>query len=186
MSFSSNFGSVDSLTVLTRCGLRPRADQIRYTVAGLTPRALPIVRQLQCVWPGGTVSCVARDLGDLLLGDGELAPPPRGDRTELDQTLLGKPIPSRHHRRRRNPHLRGDARVRQALPGKQQRPRPLHLPMRRGMRPAQALQNLTLAVRQRHQRGSWTHSPSYRNTLLIQRHYTANSETLHANSETLH
>jgi hypothetical protein len=46
-SFSSNPGSLDSLNVCTRCGRRPRADQIRCTVAGDTPALTPIVRQLQ-------------------------------------------------------------------------------------------------------------------------------------------
>jgi hypothetical protein len=36
-SFSSKCLSFESLNVSTRCGLRPRADQIRWTVAGLTP-----------------------------------------------------------------------------------------------------------------------------------------------------
>ena len=45
--------SFDSLNVLTRCGFRPLADQISWTVAGLTPWALAIVRQLQCVSPSG-------------------------------------------------------------------------------------------------------------------------------------
>src|SRR5680860_825420 len=66
MSFSSNFGSLDNLKVLTRCGFKPRADQIRCTVAGLTPCAFAIARQLQCVWPGGVVSCVARTISAIL------------------------------------------------------------------------------------------------------------------------
>src|SRR5450759_2406987 len=53
ISFSSNRGSLDSLNVFTRCGLRPRPDQIRCTVAGLTSLAFAIDRQLQCVSPSG-------------------------------------------------------------------------------------------------------------------------------------
>src|ERR1019366_5916566 len=48
---------LDSLNARTRWGLSPCASQIRCTVAGLTPCALAIDRQLQCVSPGG-VDCV--------------------------------------------------------------------------------------------------------------------------------
>src|SRR6476646_3840928 len=58
MSLSSNFGSVDTLKVSTRCGAKPRSDQIRCTVAGLTPTCLAIVRHDQCVAPGGVVVVV--------------------------------------------------------------------------------------------------------------------------------
>ncbi len=44
------------LNVVTRCGCSPCASQIRWTVERLTPAALAIERQLQCVAPGG-VSC---------------------------------------------------------------------------------------------------------------------------------
>src|SRR5450759_946622 len=59
ISFSSNRGSLESLNVLTRCGFRPRPHQIRGTVAGETPTALAIDRQLQCVAPEG-FSCMVR------------------------------------------------------------------------------------------------------------------------------
>jgi len=59
VSFSVKSGSPESLNVRVRCGLRPWASQMRCTVAGLTPWALAIVRQLQCVSPGGTVWVVA-------------------------------------------------------------------------------------------------------------------------------
>ncbi len=58
-SFSSNRLSFDSLKVFTRCGASPRADQIRCTVAGLTPCALAMVRHDQCVSPGGLSRRVA-------------------------------------------------------------------------------------------------------------------------------
>src|SRR5271156_2015875 len=52
-SFSSNFGSLDSLNVSTRCGLRPRADHTCCTVDFDTPVAAAMVRQLQWVSPCG-------------------------------------------------------------------------------------------------------------------------------------
>src|SRR5262245_66678616 len=59
-SLSSNFGSPDTLNVSTRCGLRPRFDQIRCTVAELTPTCLPIGRHDQCVAPAGVLVVVNR------------------------------------------------------------------------------------------------------------------------------
>lgn len=47
-----------SLTPCRRAG--PRADHTRCTVAGLTPAALAIDRQLQCVSPSGLDSWVNR------------------------------------------------------------------------------------------------------------------------------
>jgi len=65
--------SFDSLNVFTRCGLSSRADQIRCTVAGDTPCALAIVRQLQCVSPSGvwcnvacTIACTFSGVIDAL------------------------------------------------------------------------------------------------------------------------
>ncbi len=58
-SFSSKRMSLESLKVLTLCGLSPRADQIRCTVAGETPCAFASDRQLQCVSPLGFVWSVA-------------------------------------------------------------------------------------------------------------------------------
>src|SRR5665647_1900512 len=66
MSFSSNSGSLESLNVLTRCGLRPRPDQIRWTVAGETPTCFAIVRQLQCVSPEGFSCWVRRTISSTL------------------------------------------------------------------------------------------------------------------------
>jgi len=56
VSFWTNAGSFDNLNVVTRCGCRPCASQMRWTVERLTPAALAIERQLQWVAPGG-VSC---------------------------------------------------------------------------------------------------------------------------------
>ena len=62
MSFSSNCGSLDTLNVSTRCGANPRSDQIRCTVAGLTPTRVDIVRHDQCMCPGGAVVVVNRTI----------------------------------------------------------------------------------------------------------------------------
>src|SRR6185503_8123030 len=65
-SFSSKRRSFESLNVFTRCGFKPRADQIRCTVAGLTPCALAIERQLQCVSPIGCSCSVAWTISAIL------------------------------------------------------------------------------------------------------------------------
>ena len=62
VSFCSKRGSLDSLKVLTRCGFNPRDDQIRWTVAFDTPARSAIVRQLQCVAPGGFSCSVNRTI----------------------------------------------------------------------------------------------------------------------------
>ena len=56
-SFSTNFGSRETLNPRTMCGFKPCACQCRMTVLALTPRAAPILRVLQCVAAGG-VACV--------------------------------------------------------------------------------------------------------------------------------
>src|SRR5262245_25230829 len=65
-SLSSNFGSPDTLNVSTRCGLRPRFDQIRCTVAELTPTCLAIVRHDQCVAPAGVVVVLNRRISAIV------------------------------------------------------------------------------------------------------------------------
>ena len=67
-SFSSKRGSPESLNVSTRCGCNPRADQIRCTVAGDTPARSAIVRQLQCVSPGGVSCKVKRTISSTFTG----------------------------------------------------------------------------------------------------------------------
>lgn len=52
-SLSSNLGSLDTLTVSTRWGLKPRPDHMRCTVAARTPTCLAIVRHHQSVAPAG-------------------------------------------------------------------------------------------------------------------------------------
>ena len=53
MSLSWKCRSLESVKVFTRWGLSPRADQMRATVAELTPACLAIDRHDQCVWPSG-------------------------------------------------------------------------------------------------------------------------------------
>ena len=52
-SFSTNLGSLESLKVSIRCGLRPCSFQIRPMVESLKPVALAMVERLQWVWPSG-------------------------------------------------------------------------------------------------------------------------------------
>ena len=66
ISFSSNVGSLLSLNVLTRCGLSPRADQTRCTVAFDTPTSFAIVRVLQCVPPFGLQLRVRSTISSIL------------------------------------------------------------------------------------------------------------------------
>src|SRR6185369_5804940 len=59
-TLAANFGSFDSLKVLTRCGLRPCAAQMRCTLRWLTPAAFAIARPVQCVAsPGGSASVIS-------------------------------------------------------------------------------------------------------------------------------
>ena len=53
-----NKGSVESLKVSVRCGCRPKARQIRFTVAELMSHAFAIERVLHCVAPRGIDSSV--------------------------------------------------------------------------------------------------------------------------------
>ena len=53
-----NRGSAESLKVSVRCGCRPKARQIRFTVAELMPHAFAIERVLHCVAPRGIDSSV--------------------------------------------------------------------------------------------------------------------------------
>ena len=57
-TFSTKSGSVESLKVSTRCGCRPKARQIRCTVAVDRPLALAMPRELQCVPSAGRLSRV--------------------------------------------------------------------------------------------------------------------------------
>src|SRR6266508_924057 len=59
-TFSMNSGSLDSLNVLTRCGRRLNARQIRLTAVWLSPHRRASVRVLQCVASRGVVSSVTR------------------------------------------------------------------------------------------------------------------------------
>ena len=73
MSLSSNCGSLDTLNVSTRCGCNPSSDQIRCTVAELTPPAWPSCGTTNA-WPVRS-RCRGQphDLVDRLLGDRGLA-----------------------------------------------------------------------------------------------------------------
>jgi hypothetical protein len=66
VSVVSNCGSPDTVNVSTSCGLRPRSDQIRCTVAEPTPTWLAIVRHDQRVAPAGVVVVVNRTISAIL------------------------------------------------------------------------------------------------------------------------
>lgn len=59
-SLSMNCGSLESLKVLTRCGLRPCSRQIRATAVALVPRCAARLRVLHCVELLGRSSSVTR------------------------------------------------------------------------------------------------------------------------------
>ena len=95
ISFSSNRGSLDSLNVLTRCGLSPRAAQTRCTVAGDTPTWAAIVRHDQCVCPAGVECRVSSTISSILAcGMLDLRPRPGPDLAQLGQPVLGEPAPA--------------------------------------------------------------------------------------------
>ena len=174
ISFSSNFGSLDSLNVSTRCGFNPRADHTRCTVAADTPAVAAIVRHDQWVWPSGVEYRVSvHDLVDLLLRDRGLAATPGPDLPQLRQALLGEPGPPRPNRRRLHPDLRGDPHIRHTIGRQQQRLGPPNLPMRRGLRPRQGLQRFSLTVRH-DQSSRWCHHPrslSQNQPIILETHH---------------
>jgi len=49
VTFSANFGSLDSLNLRVKCGFKPASAQMRCTLVWLMPISLAIVRALQCV-----------------------------------------------------------------------------------------------------------------------------------------
>src|SRR5918993_1405585 len=76
LNFSANCGSLESLNVFIRCGVRPLACQMRCTLTAPMPAALAIARTLQCVvspgggapTPGGGGASFRRALFGLLVG----------------------------------------------------------------------------------------------------------------------
>jgi hypothetical protein len=55
-----NSGSLESLTLSTRCGCKPNARHLRLTMVWLNPQSLAIARVLQCVASVGVLSRVRR------------------------------------------------------------------------------------------------------------------------------
>ena len=109
MSFCSNRLSLESLNVSTRCGWSPLADQIRCTVAGLTPCAFAIDRQLQCVSPGGLSCSVAATIAPAFPAGIE------GLRPRPSRTLPSFASPSSANRARHATTLDGDTPSRAAI-----------------------------------------------------------------------
>ena len=98
------------LEVRTRWGARPWASQIRWTVAGLTPWAAAIVRQLQWVAPGGVVWSVASTMALMRSAlDRRLAAPSRGRLGQRRRAAVGEAGPPQDDRRAADAELVGDA-----------------------------------------------------------------------------
>src|SRR6516225_9883552 len=93
VSFSSNAGSVETLNVSTRCGLRPRVPDALHRgsahpgVAGHRPCA-----PMRFAFRLG-VQRVVHDLLHLLRGDRRLRSPPGAHLPEFGQAVLGEPGP---------------------------------------------------------------------------------------------
>ena len=84
-SFSTNFGSRETLKPRTRWGFRPLACQWRITVLGLTCSTAAILRVLQCVAASGLVCVVScTNLATSILAGGA----PRGK----SRSMPAKPV----------------------------------------------------------------------------------------------
>ena len=94
-------GSVDSLKCSLRCGLRPKARQMRPIVEGLKPEARAIERRLQCVAPRGSDSRVRTTTRSTASSDTLRGVPGRGSSSK----------PAQPARRKRRRHLPTVARV---------------------------------------------------------------------------
>jgi hypothetical protein len=86
------------------------------------------------------------DRRDLLLTDLRLAPPPRPHPTKALQPFVGKALPPRLDRRRRDANPRADRGVGLTVAGQQQRTRALDLAMLGGPGPGEPLEHLALTV----------------------------------------
>ena len=145
ISFSSNFGSLDSLNVSTRCGLSPRAAHTRCTVAADTPAFAAIVRHDQWVWPSG-VECLVRCTISSIFSCGIVDLRPRPARTFPS---FAKPSSANRARHARTvagftPTCAAILDVGHTIGRQQQRLGPLNLPMR--ARSATATKLATLLV----------------------------------------
>ena len=154
-SFSSNSGSLDILNVFTRCGFSPARATTPAAPSPATPRpARPSSGTTSASGPPGGMQRQLHDLVDRLGRDRRLRAaalpdlarawpaPPRRTASARPRTVAGL-----------TPTLCRDPRIGHPVGGHQQRPRPLHLPMRRRLRPGQNLQRLALTVGHRQCRG---------------------------------
>ena len=100
ISFSSNFGSLDSLKVFTRCGLRPRAAHTRCTVSSETPTSWPSTDNSNASSPPAW-NCVSdRRFRRSCPADGRLLAATRAHLIEFGNPVLGEPLPPPGHGRR--------------------------------------------------------------------------------------
>ena len=151
-TFAMNYGSVDSFHVSTRCGLRPKARQIRET----DDCDRPVSAGHR---PGGPVAVLPAALLrqrpgdhhlDLLVGDLPRRPGPRRVRQAL-QPALHEPHPPLADRLPRHPGPGGDRRQRRdpaVLRAGQHDPRPQGQRLRRRPLADQRLQSLALSIGQ--------------------------------------
>ena len=159
MSLSSNFGSLDTLNVSTRCGCSPaRGPNPLHRGRTDTPPAWPSCGTTSAWHPAGVVVVVSLTISaNGLLADRGFAAPTFADLAQTGQPVLGEPLAPGPHRRRRHSDLLGDHRVRHPVGGQQQHPRPQHLPIRRRLRPATNLSNVSRSPSRQRQRRCWCH-----------------------------
>ena len=103
------------------------------------------------------------DLVVFVLRDRLLAASALADLPELDQPLLGEAGTPPADRRRRHRQRVRDSRVRLTVGRHQQRPRPDHFAMRRGLRSRHGLKNLTLPCRHQQSRNGSPHAVDHTN-----------------------
>ena len=87
-TFSTNWGSVESLKVSVRCGANEKALQMRCTVEMDKPDALAIERVLQCVASDGIVSSVLVTTSSIFSSPILRGAPQRGSSSRPSKRLL--------------------------------------------------------------------------------------------------
>jgi hypothetical protein len=100
---------LDTLNVSTRCGANPRSDQIRCTVAELTPTRLAIMRHDQCLAPSGVVVEVNCTIAVMVSSGIEgLAAPTHTDLLQPGKPVLTETLTPGPHRHRCHPDFLGN------------------------------------------------------------------------------
>src|SRR3989304_5461279 len=116
VSFSTKRLSLESLNVSMRCGCKPCASQIRWTVDFPTPWAFAIVRTDQCVASFGVVCRVASTISFTLSAGGGLGAGPGGCVDRYPPRTLGREsLSPQDHGRSGPPQFLGDGAIGPAL-----------------------------------------------------------------------